>query len=159
VAQVPTPRWSGGFNYELPRAVGSTTRCLPTVQYSARSIRRQVSKISSRDHFDCDFKISFISRRHCCRRQDAPAGGRASGAFGADEMPVCFPVSSRKCAGFAQGAAFDILATAPTAGSKRDLIAGYEKDGRTSCRCWSPLTLDTAIEILSRQTAIRGYGR
>jgi indolepyruvate ferredoxin oxidoreductase len=41
---------------------------------------------------------------------------------------------------------------------ERDLIAGYEKDVATVLGLLSPLTLDTAIEILSLPDRIRGYG-
>ena len=41
---------------------------------------------------------------------------------------------------------------------ERDLIAGYEKDVATVLGLLSPLTLETAIELLSLPDRIRGYG-
>ncbi|HEV7635542.1 MAG TPA: DUF6537 domain-containing protein, partial [Bradyrhizobium sp.] len=41
---------------------------------------------------------------------------------------------------------------------ERDLIAGYEKDVATVLGLLSPLTLETAVELLSLPDGIRGYG-
>ena len=41
---------------------------------------------------------------------------------------------------------------------ERDLITGYEKDVATVLGLLSPLTLETAVELLSLPDRIRGYG-
>ena len=57
-----------------------------------------------------------------------------------------------------RGTAFDIFAMSPDRRLERDLIAGYEKDVAYVLTVLSPLTLDTAIEILSLPDRIRGFG-
>src|ERR1700736_4392120 len=57
-----------------------------------------------------------------------------------------------------RGTAFDIFGHSADRKLERDLIAGYEKDVAHVLGVLSPLTLDTAIEILSLPDRIRGYG-
>src|SRR3984893_6853807 len=57
-----------------------------------------------------------------------------------------------------RGAPFDLLASSPDRHIERALIAGYEKDVVHVLSVLSPLTLDTAIELLSLPDRIRGYG-
>ncbi len=57
-----------------------------------------------------------------------------------------------------RGTAFDIFGHSADRKMERDLIAGYEKDVATVLGLLSPLTLDTAVEILSLPDRIRGYG-
>ena len=57
-----------------------------------------------------------------------------------------------------RGTAFDIFGHSADRRMERDLIAGYEKDVAHVLSVLSPLTLDTAIEILSLPDRIRGYG-
>jgi indolepyruvate ferredoxin oxidoreductase len=57
-----------------------------------------------------------------------------------------------------RGTAFDIFGHSPDRRLERDLIAGYEKDVAHVLTVLSPLTLDTAVEILSLPDRIRGYG-
>src|SRR6266850_1862423 len=57
-----------------------------------------------------------------------------------------------------RGTAFDIFGYSADRRLERDLIAGYEKDVATVLGLLSPLTLDTAIELLSLPDRIRGYG-
>ena len=57
-----------------------------------------------------------------------------------------------------RGTAFDIFGYSADRRLERDLIAGYEKDVATVLGLLSPVTLDTAIELLSLPDRIRGYG-
>jgi indolepyruvate ferredoxin oxidoreductase len=57
-----------------------------------------------------------------------------------------------------RGTPFDIFGYSADRRLERDLIAGYEKDVGHVLTMLSPLTLDTAIEILSLPDRIRGYG-
>ena len=57
-----------------------------------------------------------------------------------------------------RGTAFDPFALSPDRRLERDLIAGYEKDVAHVLTVLSPLTLDTAIELLSLPDRIRGFG-
>jgi indolepyruvate ferredoxin oxidoreductase len=57
-----------------------------------------------------------------------------------------------------RGTALDIFGYSADRKLERDLIAGYEKDVATVLGLLSPLTLDTAIELLSLPDRIRGYG-
>jgi indolepyruvate ferredoxin oxidoreductase len=57
-----------------------------------------------------------------------------------------------------RGTAFDIFGQTVDRKLERDLIVGYEKDVATVLGLLSPLTLDTAVEILSLPDRIRGYG-
>ena len=57
-----------------------------------------------------------------------------------------------------RGTALDIFGYSADRKLERELIASYEKDVATVLGLLSPLTLDTAIEILSLPERIRGYG-
>jgi indolepyruvate ferredoxin oxidoreductase len=57
-----------------------------------------------------------------------------------------------------RGTPFDVFSYSPDRTLERDLIAGYEKDVAHVLTMLSPLTVDTAIEILSLPERIRGYG-
>src|SRR4051812_39063466 len=57
-----------------------------------------------------------------------------------------------------RGTAFDIFGQTDDRKLERDLIAGYEKDVATVLGLLSPVTHDTAVEILSLPDRIRGYG-
>jgi len=60
---------------------------------------------------------------------------------------------------FLRGTPFDIFGYSPDRKLERDLIAGYEKDVATVLGLLSPLTHDTAVEILSLPDRIRATAR
>ena len=64
----------------------------------------------------------------------------------------------RRSLRFLRGTPLDIFGYSPDRKLERDLIAGYEKDVATVLGLLSPVTHDTAIEILSLPDRIRGYG-
>jgi indolepyruvate ferredoxin oxidoreductase len=57
-----------------------------------------------------------------------------------------------------RGTAFDVFGYGADRRMERELIAAYEKDVATVLCLLSPVTLDTAIEMLSLPGRIRGYG-
>ena len=76
-------------------------------------------------------------------------------AFGAWMMPVFRMLAKLKGL---RGTAFDIFGSSPDRKLERELIVSYEKDVATVLGLLSPITLDTAIELLSLPDRIRGYG-
>ena len=59
---------------------------------------------------------------------------------------------------FLRGTPLDIFGYSADRKLERDLITGYEKDVATVLGLLSPVTIDTAVEILSLPDRIRGYG-
>ena len=57
-----------------------------------------------------------------------------------------------------RGTPLDIFRRSPDRRLERDLIAAYEKDDASVLAALSPLTLETAVELLSLPDRIRGYG-
>jgi indolepyruvate ferredoxin oxidoreductase len=57
-----------------------------------------------------------------------------------------------------RGTAFDIFGHSADRKLERELIAAYEKDVVTVLSTLSPVTLETAIELLNLPDRIRGYG-
>ena len=76
-------------------------------------------------------------------------------AFGAWMMPVFRVLAKMR---FLRGTPLDIFGYSADRKLERDLIAGYEKDVATVLGLLSPVTIDTAVEILSLPDRIRGYG-
>jgi indolepyruvate ferredoxin oxidoreductase len=70
-------------------------------------------------------------------------------------MPVFRVLANMR---FLRGTALDIFGYSADRKLERDLIAGYEKDVATVLGLLSPVTIDTAVEILSLPDSIRGYG-
>ena len=81
--------------------------------------------------------------------------GRSKRAFGAWMMPVFRLLAKMRVL---RGTPFDIFGYSADRKLERDLIAGYEKDVATVLGLLSPVTHDTAVEILSLPDRIRGYG-
>ena len=59
---------------------------------------------------------------------------------------------------FLRGTPLDIFGYSADRKLERELIAAYEKDVATVLASLSPLTVDTAVELLSLPDRIRGYG-
>ena len=57
-----------------------------------------------------------------------------------------------------RGTPLDIFARSPDRKLERELIPAYERDVATVLEALSPVTLETAIELLSLPDRIRGYG-
>jgi indolepyruvate ferredoxin oxidoreductase len=158
VTQVRNAAAKGGFGDELPRAVAINYAKLLAYKdeyevarlYTDGRFEKQL-----RDQFDGDFKFSFNLAPPILGGGVDAMGRPKKRAFGAWMLPVF-----RLLAGMRgiRGTAFDPFAGSPDRKLERDLIAGYEKDVATVLGLLSPLTLDTAIELLSLPDRIRGYG-
>ncbi len=57
-----------------------------------------------------------------------------------------------------RGTAFDIFGHSADRKLERELIAAYEADVASVLAALSPVTLETAVELLSLPDRIRGYG-
>jgi indolepyruvate ferredoxin oxidoreductase len=108
-----------------------------------------------RDQFDGDFRISFNLAPPLLGGGTDALGRPNKRAFGAWMMPVFRLLA--KLRGL-RGTPFDIFGRSSDRRLERDLIAGYEKDVVTVLSALSPLTIDTAVELLSLPDRIRGYG-
>jgi indolepyruvate ferredoxin oxidoreductase len=108
-----------------------------------------------RDQFDGDFKISFHLAPPMLAGGTDALGRPRKRVFGAWLMPLFRLLA--KMRGL-RGTPFDLFANTADRHLERDLVAGYEKDVAAVLGVLSPLTLDTAIEILSLPDRIRGYG-
>jgi indolepyruvate ferredoxin oxidoreductase len=158
VKQVRDAALNGGFGDELPRAVAINYAKLLAYKdeyevarlYTDGRFEKQL-----RDQFDGDFKISFNLAPPMLAGKPDALGRPGKRAFGAWMLPLF-----RLLAGLRglRGTALDIFGYSADRRLERDLIAGYEKDVATVLAVLSPLTLDTAIEILSLPDRIRGYG-
>jgi indolepyruvate ferredoxin oxidoreductase len=158
VTQVRDAVANGGFGDALPRAVAINYAKLLAYKdeyevarlYTDGKFEKQV-----RDQFDGDFKISFNLAPPMLGGGTDALGRPRKRAFGAWMIPVFRLLA--KMRGL-RGTAFDIFGHSADRRLERDLIAGYEKDVAHVLTVLSPLTLDTAVEILSLPDRIRGYG-
>ncbi|MBR1284543.1 indolepyruvate ferredoxin oxidoreductase family protein [Bradyrhizobium sp. AUGA SZCCT0177] len=148
----------GGYDEALPRAVAINYAKLLAYKdeyevarlYTDGRFEKQL-----RDQFEGDFKFSFNLAPPILGGGLDALGRPKKRAFGAWMMPVFRMLAKMKGL---RGTAFDIFGHSADRKMERDLIAGYEKDIATVLGLLSPLTLDTAIEILSLPDRIRGYG-
>ena len=76
-------------------------------------------------------------------------------AFGAWMLPAFRMLAKFR---FLRGTALDIFAHSPDRKLERELIAAYEKDVATVLGSLSPVTAETALELLQLPDRIRGYG-
>jgi indolepyruvate ferredoxin oxidoreductase len=158
VTQVRNAALNGGFGDELPRAVAINYAKLLAYKdeyevarlYSDGRFEKQL-----RDQFDGDFKFNFNLAPPLLGGGKDALGRPKKRAFGAWMMPVFRLLAKMKGL---RGTGLDIFGYSADRKLERDLIAGYEKDVATVLGMLSPLTLDTAIEILSLPDRIRGYG-
>jgi indolepyruvate ferredoxin oxidoreductase len=158
VEKVRDAALNAGFGDELPRAVAISYAKLLAYKdeyevarlYTDGHFEKQI-----RDQFEGDFKISFnLAPPLLASGKDAQGRPRKR-AFGAWMLPLFRLLA--KMRGL-RGTAFDIFGYSPDRKLERDLIAGYEKDVAQVLSVLSPVTLDTAIEILALPDRIRGFG-
>jgi indolepyruvate ferredoxin oxidoreductase len=158
VDQVRDAATSGGYGDALPRAVAINYAKLLAYKdeyevarlYTDGEFEKQL-----RDQFEGDFKISFNLAPPILGGGTDALGRPKKRAFGAWMLPVFRLLAKLR---FLRGTALDIFAHSPDRRLERDLIAGYEKDVSTVLSLLSPLTIDTAVELLSLPERIRGYG-
>ena len=147
----------GGYDDELPRAVAINYAKLLAYKdeyevarlYTDGRFEKQVAA-----QFEGDFKIKFNLAPPMLSGTDA-SGRPRKRVFGAWMLPLF-----RVLAGLRglRGTAFDVFGYSADRRLERDLIAGYEKDVATVLALLSPLTVDTAVALLSLPDQIRGYG-
>jgi indolepyruvate ferredoxin oxidoreductase len=147
-----------GFGDELPRAVAINYAKLLAYKdeyevarlYTDGKFEKQL-----RDQFDGDYKISFNLAPPMLAGKPDALGRPGKRAFGAWMMPVFRLLAMMRVL---RGTSLDFFGNSPDRKLERELIADYEKDVASVLGVLSPLTLDTAIELLSLPDRIRGYG-
>jgi indolepyruvate ferredoxin oxidoreductase len=147
-----------GFGDELPRAVAINYAKLLAYKDEYEVARLYTDgrfEQQLRGQFDGDFKISFNLAPPLLGGKKDALGRPKKRAFGAWMLPVFRLLAKMRVL---RGTAFDIFGHSPDRRLERDLIAGYENDVAHILSLLSPLTLETAIEILSLPDRIRGYG-
>jgi indolepyruvate ferredoxin oxidoreductase len=158
VTQVRNAAANGGFDDALPRAVAINYAKLLAVKdeyevarlYTDGKFEKQL-----RDQFDGDFKISFHLAPPTLGGAKDGQGRPLKKKFGPWMMPVLRLLAKMRVL---RGTPFDLFANGADRHLERDLITGYERDVATVLSVLSPLTLETAIELLSLPDRIRGYG-
>jgi indolepyruvate ferredoxin oxidoreductase len=158
VKQVRDAALDRGFGEELPRAVAINYAKLLAYKdeyevarlYTDGRFEKQL-----RDQFDGDFKINFNLAPPLLGGGKDALGRPIKRAFGAWMLPVF-----RVLAGLRglRGTAFDIFGHSADRKLERELIAAYEADVAAVLAALSPVTLETAVELLSLPDRIRGYG-
>ena len=131
-----------------------TARLQGRVRSGAALYRRPLRKAAARP-VRGRLQVQFQSRAANARRRQRRTGPSAQAQlWRLDDARV--PLLA-KMKGL-RGTAFDIFGHSADRKLERDLIAAYEKDVDTVLGLLSPVTLDTAIELLSIPDRIRGYG-
>ncbi|KZD23969.1 indolepyruvate ferredoxin oxidoreductase family protein [Tardiphaga robiniae] len=147
----------GGYDDELPRAVAINYAKLLAYKdeyevarlYTDGKFEKQL-----RDQFEGDVKISFNLAPPMLPGTDA-SGRPKKRAFGAWMLPLFRILAKLRTL---RGTPLDVFGYSADRKLERDLIAGYEKDVATVLNLLSPLTVDTAVQLLSLPDSIRGYG-
>ncbi len=159
VTKVRGAAMDGGYGEQLPRAVADQLRQAARLQGRIRSGAALTPTVASKNN--CATSSTAISRSaSTSRRRSSVAAKDALGrpkkrAFGAWMLPVF-----RMLAGMRglRGTAFDIFGHSADRKLERELIASYEKDVAAVLGALSPVTLESAVELLSLPDRVRGYG-
>jgi len=158
VKRVRDAATDGGYGDALPRAVAVNYAKLLAYkdEYEvARLFTDGKFEKQLRDQFEGEFKFNFNLAPPILGGAKDALGRPKKRAFGAWMMPVFRTLAKLR---FLRGTPLDIFGYSPDRKLERDLIAGYEKDVVTVLGLLSPVTHDTAVEILSLPDRIRGYG-
>jgi indolepyruvate ferredoxin oxidoreductase len=158
VDQVRDAAKNGGYDEALPRAVA-----INYAKLLAYKDEYEVARLFTdgsfeqllRDQFDGDFKISFNLAPPILGGAKDALGRPKKRAFGPWMMGAFKWLARMR---FLRGTALDIFARSPDRKLERELIASYEKDVAEVLSHLSPVTVDTAVELLSLPDRIRGYG-
>jgi len=148
----------GGYGDALPRAVAINYAKLLAYkdEYEvARLFTDGKFEKQLRDQFEGEFKFNFNLAPPILGGGKDALGRPKKRAFGPWMLPVFRTLAKFR---FLRGTPLDIFGYSPDRKLERDLIAGYEKDVDTALGLLSPVTHDTAVEILSLPDRIRGYG-
>ena len=158
VAKVRNAALDGGYGDALPRAVA-----INYAKLLAYKDEYEVARLFSdgrfekqlRDQFDGDFKFNFNLAPPLLGGARDALGRPKKRAFGAWMLPVFRLLAKLRTL---RGTAFDIFGYSADRRMERELIVAYEKDVATVLGLLSPVTLNTAIELLSLPDTLRGYG-
>lgn len=158
VDQVRDAAKQGGYDDALPRAVAVNYAKLLAYkdEYEvARLYTDGAFEQQLRDQFEGDFKFNFNLAPPILSRGVDALGRPKKRAFGPWMLKAFRVLAKFK---FLRGTPLDIFGHSADRKLERDLIVGYEKDVATVLGLLSPLTVDTAVELLSLPDRIRGYG-
>src|SRR6187551_1897040 len=158
VTKVRNAALDGGYGDALPRAVAINYAKLLAYkdEYEvARLFTDGKFEKQLRDQFEGEFKFNFNLAPPILGGGLDALGRPGKRAFGS-WMMTAFRILARMKG--LRGTPFDIFGHSADRKMERDLIAGYEKDVATVLGLLSPVTLDTAVELLSLPDRIRGYG-
>jgi indolepyruvate ferredoxin oxidoreductase len=158
VSKVRDAARDGGFGEALPRAVAINYAKLLAYkdEYEvARLFTDGRFEAQLRDQFDGDFQIHFNLAPPLLSRARDAQGRPLKRAFGSWMMPLFRTMAALR---FLRGTPLDIFGRSADRRLERDLIAGYEKDVAEVLSVLSPLTIETAVELLALPDRIRGYG-
>jgi indolepyruvate ferredoxin oxidoreductase len=158
VDQVRDAATRGGYDEALPRAVAINYAKLLAYkdEYEvARLFTDGQFEAQLREQFEGEYKFNFNLAPPILGGGLDPLGRPKKRAFGEWMLPAFRVLAKLR---FLRGTPLDIFGYSPDRRLERDLIAGYEKDVVTVLPLLSPVTIDTAIELLSLPDRIRGYG-
>jgi indolepyruvate ferredoxin oxidoreductase len=158
VGQVRDAALSGGYGEALPRAVAINYAKLLAYKDEYEVARLYTDgrfEQQLKDQFEGDIKISFNLAPPLLSSGVDALGRPKKRAIGAWLMPVFRTVAKFR---FLRGTALDVFSHSADRKLERELIAIYEKDVATVIGTLSPVTIDTAVELLSLPDRIRGYG-
>ncbi|MEH2626223.1 indolepyruvate ferredoxin oxidoreductase [Bradyrhizobium sp. AZCC 1719] len=148
----------GGYGEALPRAVAINYAKLLAYkdEYEvARLFTDGRFEKQLRDQFEGEFKFNFNLAPPILGGGKDALGRPKKRAFGAWMMPVFRTLANLR---FLRGTPLDIFGYSADRKLERDLIVAYEKDVETALGLLSPITHETAVELLSLPDRIRGYG-
>jgi indolepyruvate ferredoxin oxidoreductase len=158
VTQVRDAATKGGYGEALPRAVAVNYAKLLAYKDEYEVARLYTDgrfEQQLRDQFEGDFKFSFNLAPPMLSSGKDALGRPNKRAFGAWMLPVFRLLAKLR---FLRGTAFDVFGRSADRRLERDLIVAYEKDVSNVLGALSPLTIDTALELLLLPDRIRGYG-
>jgi indolepyruvate ferredoxin oxidoreductase len=158
VTKVRDAARDGGYGEGLPRAVAINYAKLLAYkdEYEvARLFTDGKFEKQLRDQFEGEFKFNFNLAPPILGGGLDALGRPKKRAFGPWMLSVFRTLAKFR---FLRGTPLDIFGYSPDRKLERDLIAGYEKDVATVLGLLSPVTHDTAVEVLSLPDRIRGYG-
>jgi indolepyruvate ferredoxin oxidoreductase len=158
VDQVRDAAVQGAYGDALPRAVAINYAKLLAYKdeyevarlYSDGRFEKQL-----RDQFEGEFTFNFNLAPPILSSGLDALGRPKKRAFGSWMMSVFRLLAKFR---FLRGTALDVFGYSAERRMERDLIAGYEKDVATVLGLLSPVTHDTAVELLSLPDRIRGFG-
>jgi len=158
VDEVRDAATKGGYGETMPRAVA-----INYAKLLAYKDEYEVARLFSdgrfeqqlRDQFEGDFKFSFNLAPPILGGGKDALGRPLKRSFGPWMLPAFRWLARFR---FLRGTALDIFAKSPDRKLERELIDAYEKDVATVLGSLSPITAETALELLQLPDRIRGYG-